>query len=209
MLNIKYTLVSLCSNVLIFGQGGKMQLIGFARVSTSSQDLASQLKTLEEHGCNKVFHGKQSGKSTENELKLKELVDYVRQGDTVVVTKLDRLGRSLKSILETIQQITDKGATLETLDGAIDTTNSSPFAQAQLNLIGTFAQLERDLIVQRTTEGREAAKNKGVKFGRKSVLSDEQRTAIRKQLAKGATVYALAKEYKVSRQTIMRVRDLQ
>ena len=183
-----------------------MQLVGFARVSTSSQDLANQLKTLEEHGCNKVFHGKQSGKSKENELKLKELVDYVRQGDTVVVTKLDRLGRSLKSILETIQQITDKGATLKTLDGAIDTTNSSPFAQAQLNLIGTFAQLERDLIVQRTTEGREAAKEKGVKFGRKSVLTEEQRRTIRNELAKGATVYGLAKEYQVSRQTIMRVR---
>jgi DNA invertase Pin-like site-specific DNA recombinase len=129
-----------------------MQLIGFARVSTSNQDLANQLKMLEEHGCHKILHGKQSGSSKENESNLKELVDYVREGDTVVVTKLDRLGRSLKSILETIQQITDKNATLKTLDGAIDTTNCSPFAQAQLNLIGTFAQLERDLIVQRTTE---------------------------------------------------------
>lgn len=184
-----------------------MQLIGFARVSTNSQDLANQLKILEEHGCDKTFHGKQSGKSKENELKLKELVDYVRQGDTVVVTKLDRLGRSLKSILETIQQITDKGATLKTLDGAIDTTNSSPFAQAQLNLIGTFAQLERDLIVQRTTEGREAAKDRGTKFGRKRIFTDEQRASIKKKLTNGATVYALAKEYSVSRQTIMRVRD--
>tara|TARA_B110000091_G_C13727300_1_gene437445 strand:- start:909 stop:1136 length:228 start_codon:yes stop_codon:yes gene_type:complete len=70
-----------------------------------------------------------------------------------------------------------------------------------------FAQLERDLIVQRTTEGRGAAKNKGVKFGRKSVLTEEQRQSIKKKLSKGATVYALAKEYEVSRQTIMRVRD--
>lgn len=199
--------VTVCSNVLTFGQCRDMQLIGFARVSTNSQDLDNQLKTLEEHGCNKIFHGKQSGKSKENELKLKELVDYVRERDTVVVTKLDRLGRSLKSILETIQQITDKGASLKTLDGAIDTTNSSPFAQAQLNLIGTFAQLERDLIVQRTTEGREAAKDRGVKFGRKSVLTEEQRKSIKKKLSNGATVYALAKDYEVSRQTIMRVRD--
>ena len=206
-MNIKYTIDSLCPNILTFGQGSDMQLIGFARVSTNSQDLANQLKMLEDFGCSKVFNGKQSGTSKENEIKLKELVDYVREGDTVVVTKLDRLGRSLKSILETIQQITDKRATLKTLDGAIDTTNSSPFAQAQLNLIGTFAQLERDLIVQRTTEGRDAAKNKGVKFGRKSVLTEEQRQSIKKKLSKGATVYALAKEYEVSRQTIMRVRD--
>ncbi len=197
----------MCSNILTFGQGREMQLIGFARVSTNNQDLDNQLKTLEENGCNKIFHGKHSGNSKDNELKLNELVDYVREGDIVVVTKLDRLGRSLKSILETIQKITDKNATLKTLDGAIDTTNSSPFAQAQLNLIGTFAQLERDLIVQRTTEGREAAKEKGVRFGRKSVLTDEQRKAIKKKLANGGTVYALAKEYEVSRQTIMRVRE--
>jgi len=67
--------------------------------------------------------------------------------------------------------------------------------------------LERDLIVQRTTEGREAAKEKGVKFGRKSVLREEQRKSIKKKLLNGATVYALAKEFEVSRQTIMRVRD--
>jgi len=184
-----------------------MALVGFARVSTVGQDLDNQLEALEKAGCERIFHGKQSGVSKENENKLNELVAYVRDGDVVVTTKLDRLGRSLKSILEIIQQITDKGATFKTLDGAINTTNDSPFARAQLSLIGTFAQLERDLIAQRTTEGREAAKTRGVKFGRKSALSEEQQKQVLKKLSNGGTVYALAKEYQVSRQTIMRVRD--
>lgn len=141
-----------------------MALIGFARVSTVGQELDNQIAALEKEGCDRIFHGKQSGVSVENEQKLKELVDYIRDGDVVVVTKLDRLGRSLKSILEVIQQITDKGSTFRTLDGAVNTTNDSPFARAQLSLIGTFAQLERDLIAQRTTEGREAAKTRGCVF---------------------------------------------
>ena len=184
-----------------------MALIGFARVSSEGQDLTNQIKALEKEGCDRIFHGKQSGVSEQNETKLKEMIDYVRDGDVVVVTKLDRLGRSLKSILEVIQQLTDKSVTFKTLDGAINTTNASPFATAQLSLIGTFAQLERDLIAQRTSEGREAARAKGVKFGRKSALSEDQQKQVKAKLKAGATIYGLAKEYEVSRQTIMRVRD--
>lgn len=184
-----------------------MSLIGFARVSTREQDLKIQLEQLEKINCDKIFYGKQSGVSEQNTLKLAELVDYVRAGDVVVTTKLDRLGRSLKAILEVLQQLRDKDVQFKTLDGSIDTTNNSPFAQAQISLIGTFAQLERDLIVQRTGEGREAAIAKGVKFGRKSILSDEQKNEIKGKLKKEATVYRLAKDYDVSRQTIMRVRD--
>jgi len=184
-----------------------MSIIGFARVSTKEQDLKIQLEQLESIKCDKIFYGKQSGVSEQNTLKLAELVDYVRAGDVVVTTKLDRLGRSLKAILEVLQQLKDKDVQFKTLDGAIDTTNNSPFAQAQISLIGTFAQLERDLIVLRTGEGREAAKANGVTFGRKSILSDEQKKEIKGKLKKEATVYRLAKDYGVSRQTIMRVRD--
>ena len=186
-----------------------MELLGFARVSSVGQDLTNQINALTEAGCHldNIYHGKQSGVSKENEIQLNKLVEYARKGDIVLVTKLDRLGRSLKSILEVIQKLTDKGATLKTLDGAIDTTNDSPFARAQLSLIGIFAQLERDLIAQRTTEGREAAKARGVKFGRKSALSEEEQKQVLKKLCKGKTVYALAKEFEVSRQTIMRVRE--
>jgi DNA invertase Pin-like site-specific DNA recombinase len=82
-----------------------MSLIGFARVSTIEQDLTIQLETLASAGCAEVFHGKQSGASNENEQKLAELLNYIRKDDVVLVTKLDRLGRSLKSVLSTIDAI--------------------------------------------------------------------------------------------------------
>lgn len=181
-----------------------MASIGYARVSTKEQELTNQLAALNEAGCERVFHGKQSGVSEENTIKLQELIDYVRNGDVVVVTKLDRLGRSLKSILDSIGQLHEKGAFLTTLDRAIDTSNGSPFAQAQLSLIATFAQLERDLIVDRTTEGREAAKAKGVAFGRRSALSDEQKATARKEHDQGMNISQLAKKYGVGRPTIYR-----
>lgn len=184
-----------------------MALIGFARVSTEQQELTIQLEQLNSVDCEKIFHGKQSSISKENEYQLSALIDYVREGDIVVVTKLDRLGRSLKSILETIHSLTEKKVMFKTLDGAIDTTNNTPFATAQLSLIGVFAQLERDLIVQRTGEGRSAALAKGVKFGRKSALNAEKQAIVKKEIKKGTSIYSLAKKFEVSRQTIMRIRD--
>ena len=95
-----------------------MSKVGFARVSTIDQDLNLQIEALEKEGCNKIFFGKQSGLSSENQSQLNALLDFIREGDVVIVTKLDRLGRSLKSILSTIDLIHDKKATLKTLDGA-------------------------------------------------------------------------------------------
>lgn len=184
-----------------------MAIIGFARVSTREQDLSSQLEALKKAGCIKIFHGKQSGASKENEDKLQELVNYVRDGDTVLVTKLDRLGRSLRSILKTIDRIHAEKASLKTLDGAIDTSNDSPFAKAQLSLIGTFSQLERDLIISRTSEGRQRAKSSGVKFGRPSKLTEQEVIEVRKLFNKGEGLSknALSKKFGVSRMTILRV----
>jgi DNA invertase Pin-like site-specific DNA recombinase len=184
-----------------------MALIGFARVSTENQELTNQLEQLKSAGCSKIYHGKQSGVSKENEVQIQALIEWVREGDTVIVTKLDRLGRSLKSILEIMRALADKKVTFKTLDGSIDTTNNSPFATAQLSLIGVFAQLERDLIVQRTGEGRKAAIAKGVKFGRKSALSEEQHKDVKARIRRGETIYSLAQKFEVSRQTIMRTRD--
>jgi DNA invertase Pin-like site-specific DNA recombinase len=184
-----------------------MALIGFARVSTKEQDLSSQIEQLQAAGCDEIFSGKQSGASNENALKIDELIRYIRQSDTIVVTKLDRLGRSLKMVLDTIDKIHQKNATLKTLDGAIDTSNDSPFAKAQLSLIGTFAQLERDLIVSRTGEGRERAMQKGVRFGRKPKLNSAQIKEINKlnNDGKGVSINKLSQKFEVSRMTISRV----
>ncbi len=182
-----------------------MAQIGFARVSTKDQDLSAQLEALNDAGCEEVFHGKQSGSSDENETKLNELISYIRKNDVVVVTKLDRLGRSLRSILNTIDAIHAKKASLRSLDGVIDTSNDSPFSKAQISLLGAFAQLERDLIVSRTSEGRERAMRAGVKFGAPKKIDDKQRAQIIKAYNAGKTMNELANQYQVARQTISRI----
>lgn len=195
----------MCPLVISFGQEVDV-LVGYARVSTKDQDLQSQLQQLEEVGCDKVFHGKHSGASSQNTTKLREMVEYVRDGDVVVVTKLDRLGRSLKAILNTLDEIHAKGAKLRTLDGSVDTSQETPFATAMVHLLGTFAELERNLIVSRTSEGREDAKSKGVRFGRKPSLTDEDQRKALELLKGGTSVRATAKALNTTRQTIYRLK---
>ena len=176
--------------------------VGFARVSTKEQELSLQLKQLKDFGCEKFFHGKHSGVSIKNDEKLKEMIDFIR--DEVIVTRLDRLGRSLKSILDAIDNIHSKGACLNIIDGSLNTSNDNPFSNAMINLCGVFAQLERDLIKSRTAEGREAAKAKGKHLGRMPSLSDKQAQDLLKEKLNGESVSALARKYEVSRATVHR-----
>ena len=178
--------------------------VGFARVSTQEQDLQVQLSKLGVHGCEKVFQGKQSGASIKNDEKLKDLINFIREGDEVIVTRLDRLGRSLKTILEAIESIHKKGACLNIIDGSLNTKNDNPFSTAMINLCGVFAQLERDLIKARTAEGREEAKAKGKHMGRLPALSDKQAKELYKDKLNGESISALAKKYSVSRPTVHR-----
>lgn len=181
--------------------------IGYARVSTADQDLSGQVEKLEAAGCERIWEAKLSGVSDEHESKLKEAINFVRTGDVLLVTRLDRLGRSLAKILKAIETIHDKGATIKTLDGTLDTSNTSPLAKAMINLCGTFAQLERDLILDRTSEGRERAKAKGTHMGRPPALSDKEIKDIYRRLDNGEAIASVARRYKVSRPTITRYRD--
>ncbi|MCG7584922.1 recombinase family protein [Photobacterium sp. OFAV2-7] len=178
--------------------------VGYARVSTLDQSLEAQLEALKNAGCEKVFYGKQSGKSEENIKKLHDLIDFVREGDIVLITKFDRLGRSLGQVIDTVDRIHKKGATVKTLDGQIDTSNNSPMGKAMMQLMGMFAELEHSIIVDRLQTGRYRTGRLG---GRKRKLSPEQELEVAEKLAAGQSVYSIAKEYKVSRMTIMRVRD--
>lgn len=108
--------------------------VGFARVSTKEQDLNIQLSKLDAHGCEKIFQGKQSGASIRNEEKLKELIDFIREGDEVIVTRLDRLGRSLKSILEDIESTHKRGDCSKIINGSVSTKNDNPFTSFIHNL---------------------------------------------------------------------------
>ncbi len=183
-----------------------MALIGFARVSTQEQDLASQVQALKDFGCSEIFSGKQSGNSKDNQSKLEEMIRYIRRGDVVCVTKLDRLGRSLKGIMDAIDDIHSKGASLTTLDGVINSADDSPFGKAVLHLIAVFAELNKSLIVKNTTEGRQHAIAQGKHMGRPKTISDRDREKIRRLVkSKQRSQNQLAKDYGVSRTTIKRI----
>lgn len=192
----------LCTKLQRIVQGDEMALIGYARVSTKDQNLEAQLEVLTAAGCQKLFYGKQSGKSDDNRKKLNELFDYVREGDVVVLTKLDRMGRSLNMILATIHQLQEQGVQVKTLDGQVDTTSDNAMQRAMTQLLGVFAELEHSIIVDRLQSGRERTGNKG---GRKSVLTIPQRAEVRAKIAEGAPISSVARDYKTSRTTVYRL----
>lgn len=179
-----------------------MANIGFARVSTQAQELTDQLTRLDEYGCIKIFSGKHSGKADTNKEVLDELLGYVRDGDTVVVTKLDRLGRSLSQVLQALDHLKKKGVNLVALDQGIDTSNEDPMNTAMVQLLGMFAEMERNFIVSRTQEGKRASGNFG---GRKPKLTEGQRKEIKFKLANGVSKLQLSKDYDVSRGTILNI----
>lgn len=153
-----------------------MAIIGYARVSTVGQDngLATQKILLEEAGATKIFHEKMTGTSTKQRTALKECIDYLREGDTLVVTKIDRLARSIIDLNKIVDELKEKGVNVRFLkenmtfeaDG-----KSNSLGTLLFNILGSFAQFERDLIVERTTEGRERAKEQGKHMGRKAGFS--------------------------------------
>ncbi|WP_240207732.1 recombinase family protein [Vibrio sp. CyArs1] len=149
-------------------------LIGYMRVSTKDQDLEIQEQALLKAGCEEIFGGKYSGKSQTNGEELQAVIDYSRKGDTVVVTKFDRLGRSITQVLRAVEALKSKGVHIVSLNDRVDTRDESPMSSAMMQLLAMFAELEHSMIVSRTTEGRVAAKNKGVKFGRKQKLDKKE-----------------------------------
>lgn len=158
-------------------------LIGYARVSTSGQDLETQKEILENEGCEKLFVEKVTGKSTEQRIQLKEAMDFVRKGDTLVVTKIDRLARSIMDLNKIVQELAQKGVKVKFIkeamefDGSSESQNS--LQQLLFNILGSFAQFERDLIVERTTEGRERAKKQGKHMGRPGQDEKEIKRAVK------------------------------
>lgn len=179
-----------------------MSNVGFARVSTQDQNLEAQLEALEAVNCVRIFSGKQSGKSDDNKQKLDELIDFIREGDVVVVTKLDRLGRSLNIILDAITRIQAKGAEVRTLDGQVDTASDDAMRKAMTQLLGVFAELEHSIIVDRLQSGRERTGRKG---GRKELFTADQKRDMKEKFQQGASISSLARDYETSRATIGKI----
>ena len=177
--------------------------IGFARVSTQGQDLNAQIRALQAHNCYKIFDWKHSGKARDNQAAINELLNFVIAGDVVLVTKLDRLGRSLLQIVTTINQLSQKGVALHSLDGRIDTRGEdNGLNTLVIAIFGALAELERELIINRTMEGRKISGRWG---GRPCKLNLEQRNDVRAKIKQGWNKPQLMKHFEVSKGTILRI----
>lgn len=149
-------------------------LVGYARVSTQDQDPALQLDALKAAGCEKVFTEKASGAQRERP-QLQAALDYMREGDTLVIWKLDRLARSLKQLIETVEGLAARGIGLRSLTEAIDTTTSG--GKLIFHIFGALAEFERGVIRERTRAGLDAARARGRTGGRPSALSPDDLAA--------------------------------
>lgn len=179
--------------------------IGYARVSTTDQSLDLQLDALNNEGCEKIYQEKASGAKSDRP-ELEACLQYLRSGDTLVVYKLDRLGRSLKHLLDTINSLSEKGIGFTSISDPIDTT--TPQGRLIFNIFGSLAEFERDLIRERTKAGLEAARARGRFGGRPKGLSQE---AIRKSYIVKAlyeegrmSITEICQELKMGRSTLYR-----
>jgi DNA invertase Pin-like site-specific DNA recombinase len=177
-------------------------LIGYARVSTEDQDLTVQRAALKEAGCRRVYEEKVSG-ARRDRPQLARLLDQLREGDVVVVHRLDRLARSTRDLLEIAELLRDAGAGLRSLgEPWADTT--SPAGRMVLTVFAGIAEFERALIHQRTSAGRAAARRRGVRFGRPSKLAAEQIALARRLIEEGRSAREVARMFKVHRATLYR-----
>lgn len=145
-------------------------LIGYARVSTTDQDLSLQLDALKKAECEKIFRDKISGTKADRPA-LKKALDFARSGDTIVVWRLDRLGRSLKDLIQIVHQLEENKVGIKSLTESLDTT--TPGGRLIFHVFGAIAEFERSLIRERTMAGLQAAKARGRTGGRPKSLSDK------------------------------------
>jgi DNA invertase Pin-like site-specific DNA recombinase len=179
--------------------------IGYVRVSTVAQTLDQQQTALESAGVTKMFSDTLSG-ARDDRPGLAELLAYVRDGDTVVVWKLDRLGRNLAHILATVKHLTDRGVTLVSVTDGIDSSTAA--GRMMIGVLGSLAEYERELIKERTALKRAASRANGTKFGRPRKVSDTEHIATaRRMKADGHTGRDIAKYLGVSRATLYRYLD--
>jgi DNA invertase Pin-like site-specific DNA recombinase len=176
--------------------------IGYVRVSTVSQTLDQQEQALAAAGVTKTFSDTMSG-AHDNRPGLAELLAYVREGDTVVVWKLDRLGRDTLHILETVKALTDRGVTLVSVTDGIDSSTAA--GRMMIGVLGSLAEYERELTKERTALKRATSRANGTKFGRPRKVDDSDHIATAKRMkADGHTGRDIAKYLGVSRATLYR-----
>ena len=176
-------------------------LIGYARVSTHDQNLALQLEALTQAGCKKIYEDKLSG-SRADRPGLAKALEILREGDTLVVWKLDRLGRSVKQLVDLVGQLQKEGAQFKSLTDSIDT--STPSGRFFFHVMASLAEMERELIIERTRAGLEVARQLGRTGGRKRKLTESKVESAKKLLASGVHPRDVAKNLGVSVPTLYR-----
>lgn len=179
-----------------------MQKVGYARVSSVGQSLEVQFIKLKKFGCDEIFEEKKSG-TTAARPQLKECLQYLRKGDVLVITKLDRLARSTLDLHKIIDSLNKKGVGFKTLDQNIDTTTKE--GRLLFSILASIAEFETELRKERQMEGIEKAKQRGVQFGRQPKLTDEQVQEMRQKRADGVLIKDLMAKYSLSKASVYRL----
>ena len=176
-----------------------MALIGYARVSSIGQSLAVQLDKLKQ--CDKVFQEKASATSAKRP-RLDACLEYVREGDALVVTRLDRLARSTLHLCQIAAELDRKGVDLQVLDQNINTADAT--GRLLFNMLGAIAQFETEIRAERQQEGIQKAKERGVRFGPEKRLSPAQTAELQRKRQEGVLIKTLMKEYGLSKSSVYR-----
>ncbi|MGZ8957948.1 MAG: recombinase family protein [Methylosarcina sp.] len=184
-----------------------MAKIGYARVSSTGQSLDVQLGKLTAYGCtepdSEIFQEKKSGTNTDNRPQLQACLRHLRKGDTLVITKLDRLARSTLHLTQIAEDLRIKGVELVVLDQNIDT--STPTGKLLFNMLGSIAEFENDIRRERQIDGIAKAKDKGVKFGAKAKLSNQQLSEMKRKRSEGVLIKDIMAEYDLSKASVYRL----
>jgi len=173
--------------------------VGYARVSSIGQSLDVQLDKL--NHCSKIFQEKKSGSSNKRS-ELKACLEYLREGDVLVVTRLDRLARSTLHLCQIAEELERKKVNMNVLDQNIDTSDAT--GRLLFNMLGAIGQFENEIRSERQIDGINKAKEKGTKFGRKKTLSNDQREDLKKKREQGVLIKDLMKEYNISKASVYR-----
>ena len=177
-------------------------LVGYARVSSVGQSLEVQLDKLRH--CDKVFQEKKSGASDKRP-RLKACLEYVREGDVLAVTRLDRLARSTLHLCQIAEELKDKKVALQVLDQNINTGDAT--GRLLFNMLGAIAQFETEIRAERQMDGIQKAKERGIEFGRKKKLSIKEHHELRRKRQRGELIKQLMKDYGLSKASVYRYLD--
>jgi DNA invertase Pin-like site-specific DNA recombinase len=183
-----------------------MAVIGYARCSTSQQDAAGQVVALEAAGVDQLFHEHVSGAAPfADRLQLKAAIAACSRGDILLIPKLDRLGRTMEDCVSRVAELLDAGIHVRTLDGRVDTKGLGKMAKLVVGILAAAAEIERELILERTAEGRQRARDRGVPFGPKRKYKEGQADHVRELRQQGKSLGEIAVATGIAKTTVRRI----